>query len=191
MRDWRKLLIAALIIGAVGAVQAQPDGDDDDSTGSLGLGGGSQAKLTPREMERQSAILLSEMRTVHRKVVELQQAARKSKDIIKLNCVNDKLLQVKQLLNIAEGSRASMVEAIAASNEGERYHHFTSLTVAADKVKGLRDEAEACIGQEMVFLGPTAVDVDKPPIVDDPTKDDPFNLGGFEIERPTYATPYL
>jgi hypothetical protein len=168
-----------------GTVQAQPAGDAPAE-----LGAGAEAKLSPQEMTARTNEILTNMENVLRRVLELQQSARKQKDIIKLNCVNDKLLQVKQLLNIAEGAKADLIEAIAAQNQGDRYHRFAQITVASDQTNALRDEAEACIGEELIFLGSSEVEVDKPPIVDDPTTDDPFNLAGFGIERPTYATPY-
>ncbi len=188
MRYLKRVLIGAAIVAAFGTVQAQPAGEEPRP---LEANTSSEAKLTPREMSAQSQVLLTEMEAVLRRVVGLQQSARKQKDIIKLNCVNDKLLQVKQLLNIAENAKNSLIEAIAAQNEADRYHQFAQLTVAAERSRGLRDEAEACIGEELVFLGPTELEVDKPPIVDDPTTEDPWNLGGLELERPAYATPYL
>ena len=189
MRIARKLLMGVLVIAAFGNVQAQP-ADDTPSHGDeteLGV----EAKLSPEEMAAKADQLLAGMDAVLKRVIELQQDARKQQDIIKLNCVNDKLLQVKQLLNIAENSKTDLSQAIAERNEGDRYHQFTRITVASDKSNALRDEAEACVGQELVFVGPSTVDVDKPPIIDDPTAEDPFVLGGFEIERPTYATPFL
>ena len=68
-----------------------------------------------------------------------------------------------------------------------RLHPFARVALA----RALRDEAEACIGEELVFNGRASIDVSAPDIPDDPTRTDPFALASFDIERPTYATPFL
>ncbi len=148
------------------------------------------AKISANEMARNATALIGEMQVSLKRVVGLQQVARKQKDVIKLNCVNDKLLQVKKLLNIAESSRTDLTEDIANSNEPGRYHNYTKITISKEKVVVLRDEAEACIGEELSFVGPTKVDVDAPPVVDDPTRDDPFTVDNPDLERPNNASPF-
>jgi len=64
--------------------------------------GETRADLSPREMANETKKILSEMEGFHVRVLQLQASARKSKDVIKLNCVNEKLLAVKQLLHIPE-----------------------------------------------------------------------------------------
>lgn len=142
-------------------------------------------------MTARAGSAVGEMESIQSRLTQLQQQARSSRDIIKLNCVNDKLLQVKQLLNIADAARISLSEAVSTHNEADRYHQYTVITVSSEKARSLRDEAEACIGEELVFNGRASIDVDAPDIPDDPTATDPFALAGFDIERPTYATPFL
>lgn len=190
MLNVRKFIGVPLLIAFLGSVQAQPSGEES-STLELGASAGVNAKLSPAEMERQAGSLLGEIQAAHDRVVGLQKSARDAKDIIKLNCINDKLLQLKQLFNIAEDARASLGAAISSQDEGERYHQFTVVTVSTEKTRILRDEADACIGEELMVGGGSTVDVDAPDVVDDPTRGDPFTLSGFELERPTYATPYL
>lgn len=189
MRNRRKIFTAALLLGAFGTVKAQSSGDQ--GTVDVGASAGVEAKIDPAEMSSRASGSVAEMESIQGRLTQLQQQARESRDIIKLNCVNDKLLQVKQLLNIADSARASLGEAIAGHNEGDRYHQYTVITVSSEKARGLRDEAEACIGEELVFSGRASIDVDAPDIADDPTRTDPFALASFDIERPSYATPFL
>jgi hypothetical protein len=189
MRNRRKLLTAALVLGAFGTVKAQSSGDQ--GTVDVGASAGVQANIAPEEMTSRAGGMVAEMESIQGRLTALQQQARESRDIIKLNCVNDKLLQVKQLLNIADAARVSLGEAVSARNEGDRYHQYTVITVSSEKARVLRDEAEACIGEELVFQGRASIDVDAPDIPDDPTRTDPFALAAFDIERPTYATPFL
>lgn len=190
MRNLRKVGLSALVLAAFGTVRAQ-SGDQGTATLDVGASAGVEAKLSPDEMTSAAGAALAEMEGAQVRLSSLQAAARQSKDIIKLNCVNDKLLQVKQLLNIADAARVSLAEAISSRNEGDRYHQYTVITVSAEKSRALRDEAEACIGEELVFQGRASIDVDAPDIPDDPTRTDPFSLAPFQLERPTYATPFL
>ena len=197
MRKLRKLLIGAAILAAIGSVQAQP-ADDEEPTREVGKMG-VEAELSPREMTQQTEERLQQMESVLRRVIELQTGAREQKDIIKLNCVNDKLLQVKQLLNIAESARNDMLVAITAGSS-DAHDKYVQVTISKEKVTGLRAETEGCIGEEVVFLGPTKVDVTRPLIIDDPTKKKPFSIayregivdgaGELKIERVVYATPF-
>jgi hypothetical protein len=184
-------MIAGLAVTvAAGSLLAQPAGDAG-KTPDVTIPMEKQVTLSPREMQVRTESMINEMKGMLDRVLAIQQMARKQKDVIRLNCVNDRLLQVKKLLNIAEASRNDLVEAIAADSETERYHQFTKVTISHEQVSVLRDEAEACVGEELIFLGPTEVVVDRPPIVDDPTRNDPFDLGSEDIERPAFASPFL
>jgi hypothetical protein len=184
-------MIAGLAVTvAAGSLLAQP-ADDAGKTPDVTIPMEKQVTLSPKEMLVKAESMIEEMKQMLERVLAIQQTARKQKDVIRLNCVNDRLLQVKKLLNIAEASRNDLVEAIAADSETERYHQYTKVTVSHERVGVLRDEAEACVGEELIFLGPTEVVVDRPPIVDDPTRNDPFDLGGGDIERPAFASPFL
>lgn len=187
---------AIAIVAGAGILWAQPDdkGDDKDADATLPME--KKVTLTPKQMRVNSEKLIDDMKGMLERVIAVQQVARKQKDVIRLNCVNDRLLQVKKLLNIAEASRNDLIEAIAADNERERYHQYSKVTISHEKVSVLRDEAEACIGEELIFIGPTQVEVDKPDIPDDPTRNDPFILtddtvANDGIERPAFASPYL
>ncbi len=191
MRNRQTIYLSILVVGMFGLAKAQ----SSDQSGSLDVGASAavQSNISPADMSAQAGSLLGEMEAAQARLTALQAQARESRDIIKLNCVNDKLLQVKQLINIAESARGNMQAAISSRDDGARYHNFTVITVSGEKTRSLRDEAEACIGEELVFKGRASIDVDRPDIPDDPTTPDPFDLAtnGFDIERPTYATPFL
>lgn len=185
----------ALFIAAIGSValggsllRAQPAGEDDTPEVTAPVQKG--ADLSPAEMNTESQKHLEKMQEVLVRIVELQQLARKQKDVIKLNCVNDKLLQVKQLLNIAEAGRTELIESIAQQDTDGTAHQFSQISIAKEKTDGLHGEAEGCIGEELIFLGPTEVEVDDPGLPDDPTAPDDFNWDDV-VEPPGYASPFL
>jgi hypothetical protein len=93
----------------------------------------------------------------------LEETAVRQKDIIKLNCVKDKLVQGKVNMNIAEQAMTALQENIARADEGGRTHEFTRLTIVNQKVLVLGAEAENCIGEDLSFVGATRVDVEIDP----------------------------
>lgn len=128
-----------------------------------------RANISVADMVKQTQEYITTMNEGLKRMVQLQELARRGQDVIKLNCVNDKLVQMKQLLNIADIANNNMQEAIARGDEDTRYHEFGRITIAADQAHALNTEAENCIGQDLTFLGPTTVLVEEPNIPEDPT----------------------
>jgi hypothetical protein len=123
--------------------------------------GAKRAEISPSAMNEQAGQLRGKMTTSLGKIVQLQETARRAKDVIKLNCVNDKLLQMKQLMNIAETASTNLQEAIARSDDDGRYHEFARITIAQQEVAVLAGEAENCIGEpDVSYLGATEVIVE-------------------------------
>jgi hypothetical protein len=145
--------------------------------------------LNPGEMVAQSKEFMGRMQQVLQRVVQLQEIARKQKDIIKLNCVNDKLVQIKGNMNVAETATTSLHESIARNDEAQRQHEFTRISLTSQKVQVLGTEAENCIGEDLTYVGQTEVKVEIDPTIPeaDPTRDvkpEPV------IERPPIASPF-
>lgn len=194
MRRLQKLLFAAWLIAlaATGSSLHAQAPDESEAPGEptpdVSVPMEKEAQISPAQME-QSAKEIGERSTADEKRVEaLKAEARKQKDVIKLNCINDKLLQIKQLLNILEDGLSKLSLAIASGDEGERYHRYTVIKIAGEKIAGLRDEAEACVGEEISYLGPLSLNVDEPDVPDDPTVEDPWDNG--PIDPPGYASPF-
>ena len=115
-------------------------------------------------------------------VLHLQAIARKEKDVIKLNCVNDKLVQVKPQMNIADAAEAEL----ESSRDSDRASIFEGISQAAENVRRLREEADQCIGEPVSAGGETSNSFTGPTMPDDPTK----GFGGGQIEPPGYASPF-
>ena len=148
--------------------------------------------LTVDEMINQSRQYQQSMGQILQRIQALQETARKQKDIIKLNCVADKLVQTKVNVSIADQAMTALQENVARSDEGGRTHEFTRLTIINQKVLVLGAEAENCIGEDLSFVGATRVDIDIDPNIprDDPTQP-PAPTISIERppERPTAASP--
>jgi hypothetical protein len=189
-RTKKLLLTTAFVASAVlargggagaAAGDAQPGGQADIAVKQRPL-------LTPQEMLGQSKEYFKNMSEVLKRITLLQDQSKRQKDIIRLNCVTDKLVQAKINQTIAEQSMVSLQESIARADEGARTHEFTRLTIVNQKVLVLGAEAENCIGEDLSFVGATRVDVEVDPSLPqtDPTLP-PATI--VDLERPGVASP--
>lgn len=198
----RTIIGATLIVGlalSAGALYADDDTTKKEPDTTLS-GGKKVARLKPAEMKQEARKTIGKMQDTLKHAVQRQQAARAQKDVIKLNCVNNKLLQIKQLMNIADRAFNDMIEAIEGSDMDTAHGKYVTIVVSGDKVVTLRQETSGCIGAEITFLGPTKVDVTKPAIIDNPTRHKPFKIvysdgivdgsRALKIERAVYGTPF-
>ncbi|MBK8010992.1 MAG: hypothetical protein IPK13_06550 [Deltaproteobacteria bacterium] len=115
---------------------------------------------------------LGEQRDALARVTVLLREATDRKDMVQRNCVDDKLTSIKGLLRISEEASVKMYEAIADNVEDLINHEFTKISVAHQRTKRLRAEAEQCVGESSVYSGDTDVEVEVDPDLaqDDPTK---------------------
>jgi len=162
---------------------AAPAGDVDISMKQ-------RSTLSSQEMLGQGKEYFRAMNETLGHIQTLQETARRQKDIIKLNCVTDKLVQAKVNINIAEQAMTTLHETIAKNDEGGRTHEFTRLTIVNQKVLILGTEAENCIGEDLSFVGATRVDVEVDPNipVTDPTVPPTPSV---DLVRPPPASNYL
>jgi hypothetical protein len=122
-----------------------------------------------------SAEHIARMKTSLKQVLGRVEEARTEKDIVKLNCANEKLAQVKALLKVAEQADIALHEAIS-NHDATADTEFSKVAIARTKVEGLRAEADQCIGQLAYIVDEkTTVEVVQPS--DLPGAADAWSLG--------------
>ncbi len=184
MRPIRWLIVVALSLPLVAqaAEDAAPPSDDDGKEAGSGLSDGEKVEKTRGHVDA--------MRSVLSDVLKKLEEARESKDVIKLNCVNEKLTQVKGLLKVAETASVALEEAVAKRESDAAEHEFTKISIARQKTDQLRNEAEACVGDVGAdALGETDVEVEEPeglPAGTNVALDKPFVPS---VVRPPPASP--
>ena len=132
---------------------------------------------------------VARMREILARMLKYLEEARAEKDIVKLNCVNEKLTAVKGLLRISEQADVSMQEALARRDVEVSAHEYEKVSIARHKSEQLLAESEACVGELAVFSGETQVEV----IIDNAPKSDVVNETGgviLDFSRPPVASPY-
>ena len=105
------------------------------------------ADVPDAEKLSRSRDAVGRMRSVLTEVLGRLEEARATKDVVKLNCVNEKLTQVKGLLRISEQSDVALQEAVSKKDTTAAEHEYSKVSIAKGKVEQLRGEAEQCIGQ--------------------------------------------
>jgi len=152
--------------------------------GGVGTAGaaGQPMILSLADLQVRAHQLHEQTRADARHVQHLQQIARKEKDIIKLNCVNDKLVQLKPEMNIADAGQAQL----EGSRDSERMAIFEGISQAAETIRRLREEADQCIGEPISQGSESSNSFTGPQVPDDPTK----GLTGGEIEPPGFVSPF-
>jgi hypothetical protein len=186
----KKLLLTTAFVAS--AVMARGGGagaaaGDAPPVGQSDIAVKQRPVLTPQEMITTAKDYFKGMNEVVKRITLLQDQSKRQKDIIRLNCVTDKLVQAKINMTIAEQSMVALQENIARADEGGRTHEFTRLTIVNQKVLVLGAEAENCIGEDLSFVGATRVDVEVDPSLPqtDPTQP-PATI--VDIERPGFAS---
>lgn len=163
-----KLLAKVALVFAIGGagagvMYAAPGGDVDPAAAAM--------------IGRANGVIAG-IRDDFRHVEILKAKARRDRDLIRLNCINDKLVQMKPEMNIADSLASTVREGGAMG--------ITELEDTASNIKRLREAADGCVGEKLL-TSESANDFSAPPIVDSPTGD-PFGTG--EIEPPAYASPF-
>ena len=129
----------ALLVAAPAA--AQNKGDAAPQAGSM-----ARSVLSDAQKLEKSAEALERMKGVLRAVLGRVEEARNEKDVVKLNCVNEKLTQVKALLRVAEQSDIQLHEALV-NKDPVAESEFGKINIARTKIDGLKIDADQCIGQ--------------------------------------------
>jgi hypothetical protein len=173
---------AAVLVIATGTLLAQPAPAPQSPEGTEAAEDPRIARMTPAEMQQELPKLLAQSDKDHKIVLVLQVKARKDKDIVKLTCINDKLIQIKALLNIIDSAKSAFAGATEPAEQTSRYADVSTNVVG---VRILREQAQVCAG-EIEFRSDTRSDWSGPDIPDDPSKD--LFEGG--IEPPGYASPF-
>lgn len=120
----------------------------------------------PQKLEKADEAL-TRMKAVLKQVLGRLEDARNERDVVKLNCVNEKLTQIKGLLKVSEQADIALQEAAAKHDEGTE-SEFSKIAIAKVKVDQLHNEAEECIGQLAFIVDErTTVEVEQPKAVTD------------------------
>lgn len=148
MKNWpvrRSVMGVVLGLGlAVGVAGAQTP---SQSNNNAETGQRRVANLSGPDQVREANAIVEEVQRIRRQVSDLLDTARQDRDIIKINCLNDKLTQIDVTLRSAREHQELLSTAVSTSNDGQRNHEFTLMTIYRGRSTGLEVEARQCIGE--------------------------------------------
>ncbi len=149
-----------------------------------------EKKLSDKEMLQKSQEYIKKMKGIYKEILSLLEDARKEKDVVKINCINENLTAIKALLKIAEQSDVELQEAVIKKDEIVAQHEYEKVEIAYQKAKSLNQEANACAGKISMTPGETKVEVEEPKDITerDPTEEPKKDI--IVVERPPRASPY-
>ncbi len=182
-------VVAIIVIMYATQVVAQQEGHS-----AAGLPGdteyGKIQDLPDSEKQRKASEYLSEMKGALGHVLALLKEAREEKDVIKINCINEKLTNIKGLIRISEQADILLQENVAKGEKEASAHEFQKIIISHQKVLSLRTEAEQCVGELAFAVGRTKVEVEKDKNLitdDDPTDEE---LPKTQVVRPPVVSPF-
>jgi hypothetical protein len=186
MKRFKGALVVTLAL-VTGQLYAQP-GDPAPAAAPGEPAAKSIGSMSAADMQASATTLEANVRVDLQHVTGLQARARTEKDVIKLSCINDKMIKLKAEANLFDQAKSQLLGVL---DRDERFNTYPNLTQAADRVHKQREEADACVGRPELETD-SGNSFTAPEIPDDPTLGLPFDditVGGT-MEPPGYASPY-
>jgi hypothetical protein len=160
---------------------------------------GAKSQKLPSDSDKleASADHLARMKAAQKQVLGRVEEARGEKDVVKLNCVNEKLTQMRSLLKVAEQSDLALHAAVS-NRDPSADAELAKVAIARAKIDALRGESERCIGQlAYVVDEKTVVEMQQPPNLPEASERQLFGRAGYPgssfaappVVRPGPASP--
>ena len=147
--------------------------------------------LTSEEKLESAQKRIERMRTVLTQTTDLLQKVREGdNDILRVNCINEKLAAVKGFVKVSEQSYTNLRDAAGREDDTAEMHHFSLISIGSQKVRDLGEEAQTCVGEVQMYADETVVDRHEDPGIADV---DPIEIDddAFEDRFATETLPEL
>jgi hypothetical protein len=155
----------AFVGGLTAAAQEGPAASSATRGDEVQMSFEQEANLTPQEQlgwaEEKYGTVLQTREYAARLLAQARQEDRP--DIVKINCLNNKMMEINAQIQSFDDRRNSLREAISLNDNDRRMHEYRVLVVVYQKIQSLRMEVEACIGEEMGYMGAPSVTVVRDP----------------------------
>jgi len=150
--------------------------------------------LSDADKAKKSGDDLARIRAAVKVAVDRAEAARLQKDVVKLNCLNERLTQMRAFLKVAEQADLARAEAVVRKDPSADAE-LAKVGVARSKVEALGAESEKCVGQLAYAVEErTTVEMQPPEGLPEPGVE--WSVSGRPspapppVVRPTPASPF-
>lgn len=157
--EWmKKIAVAVALLGCVSLAAPAAMAQDNINPQQLLE---SAKNMSGSDMLSRASGEIEKMKNTLGGSLELLEATRdEEKDILKLNCIRDKLAAVKGFLKVSEQSEVKLKEALARDDRATAEHQYALVVIAGSKVSNLGVEAQSCAGEVLRYSGQTDVKFD-------------------------------
>ncbi len=142
------LMVTSLAI-SLWAMGGETIGASGASAGSVPRAAGLRAVdvtlANPLKAEFVEAALV-EMASELKQILKMVEDARRERDIIRLNCLNDKVVVYRSLLKVAQEAKDGLKLGMDAENADLVIQEFRRAAVSREQGVHVRAEADACLG---------------------------------------------
>ena len=151
--------------------------------------------IAPKEALRRGALALWAAESAKAKVAKYLAEAQSKKDIVRINCVQEKLSRLNTVVELARQTLQRLRQEAPRDSAGDTSRLlYEKMVLLREQAEGLRRDAESCSGEELSYTGATKVTVERDKNIPDQDVTDPPE--GFRpIEngfgRPPEVSPYL
>jgi hypothetical protein len=199
MSKFLKTLLATTLFAQVAFAQ------DADKKPEANVKTEQTVSLSPREMLSQAETYKSEVASGVTQIDQMVATAKEKRDVIKLNCLNDKLVEAKANQNVVDKAARDLEQAVAQNKVDDAAHEYSSITIVNQKMQVLLALANECVGEDAGHVGTqqnstqVGSDVRKdnvtkalPPVVVTNATDPKSTTGvNTDAVRPPPGSPYM
>lgn len=145
-RSWALIIAASLAFPVVAVGQGAPQP------------GAEEILSQPRELSNRERLTygnetITEVRRGVERVQREADAAKRDRDILKLNCLNEKLSDLRALLKVAETAYAQMEVDIQKAQDEAADHEFQRIVIVRKRAADLILKAGECTGEGVLLSG--------------------------------------
>jgi hypothetical protein len=183
-------VVAAFVGGLTAAAQEGPATSNPGTGDDMQMAFEQEANLTPQEQMGWADEKYDTVVQTREYATRLLSTARQADrpDIVKINCLNNKLMEINAQIQSYEDRRNSLREAVNLGDNDRRMHEYRVLVVVYQKVQSLRMEVEACIGEEMGYMGRAQITVLRDPNATPQADLTEVDIPDVVLDRPPHAS---
>lgn len=117
------------------------------------------SKMTVGQKQATVEKLILQQRKAVAETSALAREVNQTKDLVRLNCVDQKLEVMRGLLQLAETSSREFQQAVSEDKLEKADSAYVRIVISSNRSQRFAREAQACVGRSAVYTGVTQVEL--------------------------------
>ena len=152
---WSVKLGLAVIFLASTAVAAPTGGTGAGSASQAQMNFARSSQLSLTEQLKQVQNYNNKMKSIQASVATKAAQAKKDGDLVKLDCINSKKASIDANVQVGAAVAKAFSSGGVRADDSQRNFQFSKITIAHQNTVVLGGEADACIGEDLAYVGKT------------------------------------